>query len=198
MAMPASCAARAMICDSPVAGSPGSARYTPSAPSSLPPAALMGLDQAARSCASSATTRCAAHTGSLATSAESTGRSRCTAAAHEPLLPAMLTRSSAMRSVSGRRGATMCANAWRSAASTLTLASVPGSADSTKRVMEASTSGSGALRVTCSNTLRSAALTRSLRLRSEMSAMEPRTRRRLPLGSRTRRTSHMISCPEAS
>jgi hypothetical protein len=62
-----------------------------------------------------------------------------------------------------------------------------------KRVIEASTSGNGALRVICSNTLRSASAMRSVRLRSEMSAMLPRTSRRLPLGSRTRRTSQMTS-----
>src|SRR5436309_839330 len=46
--------------------------------------------------------------------------------------------------------------------------------------MEASTSASGALPVSCSNTARSAAATRSPRLRSEMSAILPRTSRRLP------------------
>jgi len=61
-----------------------------------------------------------------------------------------------------------------SSTSTLTEQIVPAAVDSMSRVMEVSTSASGALRVTCSNTLCSAAAMRSLRLRSEMSAMLPR------------------------
>ena len=110
----------------------------------------------------------------------------------------MLERSSAVRSASGSCGATVQAKAWPSSVSIATEAAVPGAADSTSRVIDASTSGSGALRVTCSNTLCSALAMRSARLRSEMSAMLPRTSRRLPLGSRARRTSQMISRPGPS
>jgi len=158
----------------------------------------MGVDQAARSPARSAASLCSDQKGSLAMSATSTWRSRYTAAAHEPLRMSTRACSRALRRVSGNCGATMWSNDCRCSASTLTEETVPTPADSMKRVMEASTSGNGALRVICSNTLRSASTTRSLRLRSEMSAMLPRTSRRLPLGRRTSRTSHMISPPAPS
>ncbi len=107
MAMPASCAARAMTCDSAGEGRPGSARKTPSEPSTLPPAALMGVDQAACKPAPSAAARGSSQQGSAPMSATSTWRPRYTAAAHEPLRMSTLARASAVRSCAGSPGAIM-------------------------------------------------------------------------------------------
>jgi hypothetical protein len=89
----------------------------------------------------------------------------------------MVDRSKTERSFSGKRGATMYENANPSSASMLTEHTVPMPTDSMSLVMDARTSCKGALLVSCSNTSRSAAATRSVRLRSEISAMLPRTNR---------------------
>ena len=147
IATPASCAATWSTSADPGSGAPATLRYSAKVPSSSPVAlaapvaspARIGIEKQEHRPWGSATSRNAAHSGSVAMSVTSTGSRRYAAVPQEPTDGPMGTPSTAALYAAGRLGPAPERSTSRPGSRTITAQSDPGSCSSTIATTPSST-----------------------------------------------------------